>query len=135
MGKAGKGKVDNKQRLLTEDKSQVGSKKVIFDIPEKKSVMERVEVNEEVRKNCAELRKEMRDLVEREVARIRRDNLQDDVDREIRKLEGKLEEVTKETVNKELSENNRKMTESWEDIRSLGSIIERRMIVTMREGV
>ena len=73
MHKVGKGKVDNKKRLLTEDKSKVGSKKVTFDMTEEKSIMERVkiEVNEEIRKNCTEMRKEMRDVVERKVVRIR----------------------------------------------------------------
>jgi len=73
MHKVGKGKVDNKKRLLTEDKSKVGSKKVTFDMTEEKSIMERVkiEVNEEIRKNCTEMRKEMRDVVERKIVRIR----------------------------------------------------------------
>jgi len=54
---------------LTEDKSKVGSKKVTFDMTEEKNVMERikVEVNEEIRKNCTEVRKEMRHLMEREI--------------------------------------------------------------------
>ena len=123
VGKIEKSIVDNKQRLLTEDKSKIGSKKVTFDMPEEKNIMEKVkvEVNEEIRKNCTEVRKEMRDLVEREVIRIRRD-IQEDVDKEIRKFEEKLEEVMKEleTVKKDLSENNRKMVESLKDIRSLG---------------
>jgi len=65
------GKSKDKQRLLTEDKSKVGSKKVTFDITEEKSIMERVkvEVNEEIRKNYIEVR----DLVKREIVRIRRD--------------------------------------------------------------
>ena len=65
--KVGKGKVDNKQRLLIEDKSKVGSKKLT--LTEKKSIMEKVkvEINEEIRKNCTEVRKEMRHLMEREV--------------------------------------------------------------------
>jgi len=69
VSKVRKGKVDNKQRLLTEDKSKIGSKKVTFDMTEEKNVMERikVEVNEEIRKNCTEVRKEMRHLMEREV--------------------------------------------------------------------
>jgi len=94
VGKVGKSKVDNKH-LLTENKSQVGSKKVTFDMPEENSIMGRIkiEINEEIRKNCTEERKEMRDLVEKEVARIRRDI---DVNREIRKFEEKLEEVMKE---------------------------------------
>jgi len=73
MHKVGKGKVDNKKRLLTEDKSKVGSKKVTFDMTEEKSIMERVkiEINEEIRKNCTEMRKEMRDVVKRKVVRIR----------------------------------------------------------------
>ena len=84
-------------------------------MPQEKSIMERikVEVNEEIRKNCTEMRKEMRALVEREVVRIRKD-IQENVDREIRKFEEKLEEVMKKTVKKELSsENNRKMIESF----------------------
>jgi len=70
--KVGKGKVDNKQRLLIEDKSKVGSKKLT--LTEKKSIMEKVkvEVNEEIRKNCTKVKKEMR-VVKREVVRIRRD--------------------------------------------------------------
>ena len=64
-------------------------------MPEENSIMGRIkiEINEEIRKNCTEERKEMRDLVEKEVARIRRDI---DVNREIRKFEEKLEEVMKE---------------------------------------
>ena len=44
-------------------------------MPEEKSIMKRVkiEVNEEIRKNCTEVKKEMRDLIERKVARIKRD--------------------------------------------------------------
>jgi len=58
-----------------EDKSKVSSKKMTDDIIEEKNTMERVKIkiNEEIRKNCTEVRKEMRDLVEREVIRIRRD--------------------------------------------------------------
>jgi len=54
----------------------------------------------------------MRDVVEREETRIRRD-IQENMNREIRKFEKKLEEVMKklETVKKELSENNKKMVE------------------------
>jgi len=50
-------------------------------VPQEKSIMERVkvEVNEEIRKNCTKMRKEIRALVEREV--VRRD-IQED--REIR---------------------------------------------------
>jgi len=50
------------------------------------------------------------DLVEKEVARIRRD-IQEDVDRENRKFEEKLEKIMKEleTIKKDLSENNRKI--------------------------
>ena len=59
------------------------------------------------------------DLVEKEVARIRRD-IQEDVDRENRKFEEKLEKIMKEleTIKKDLSENNRKiigMVESLEE--------------------
>jgi len=70
--KVGKGKVDNKQRLLIEDKSKVGSKKLT--LTEKKSIMEKVkvEINEEIRENCTKVKKEMR-VVKREVVRIRRD--------------------------------------------------------------
>jgi len=62
IDKVGKSK-DNKQRLLTEDKSKVSSKKMTDDITEEKSTMERVKIkiNEEIRKNCTEVRKEMRD--------------------------------------------------------------------------
>jgi len=92
-----------------------------YNFEEKESIMEKVkiEVNEEIKKNFTEVRKEMRDVVEREVVRIRRD-IQEDVDREIRKFEEKLEEVMKETVKKDLSENNRKMVKSLVDRRSLG---------------
>jgi len=64
--------------------------------------MERVkiEVNEEIRKNCTEVRKEMRDVVEKGVVRIRRD-IQEDVDRKIKKFEEKLEEVMKELETEE----------------------------------
>jgi len=63
------------------------------------------------------------DLVEKEVARIRRD-IQEDVDRENRKFEEKLEKIMKEleTIKKDLSENNRKIIGMVESggIRSLG---------------
>jgi len=57
-----------------------------YNFEEKESIMERVkiEVNEEIKKNFTEVRKEMRDVVEREVVRIRRD-IQED--RRIEKLE------------------------------------------------
>jgi len=63
----------------------------------------------------------MRDVVERKVIKIRR-NIQEDVHREIRKFEEKLEEVMKEleTIKKDLLESNRKIVESLEDRRSLG---------------
>jgi len=60
----------------------------------------------------------MRDVIKRKVIRIRRD-IQED--REIKKFEEKLEKIMKEleTMKKDLLEDNKKMVESLEDIRSL----------------